>query len=759
MIDPETRQYLAAAFDPSQSAESRIARLREMSAMPATAPDMAAPPGLTDPSRGAVAFAPLLQRAAPETFQRLDTPMQMTDAQAGAMTPATLPAEIAPANVARAIEEDALAARSGPAAVEQQRRDAAMMTGEVLPEDRKPEAGAAPTDADISQAIADAPEPGTQEPVENVYDVLDVDLTGRAMGGGAVRSAPPQEVIGVNAKLSPVDPGLTQQYRTAEEKAAHAERNRLKLKETADVEVANKERELMARAQQFDQDQIDRRDAMHAEIQRLHAGARKIEDDIAAMPPIGRDRAYAKKGGGGGGFFSLFGRAILGAAVGPEGLDKMSEMAMRKAEHEVALQKAEIANRREQADRAGNMIQRLMATGASMDAAAEKARSIILAQAARDLEEYASVVRAPEKRAEVDKQRAKILADSTAAAANFEAKTGDEIGLSFAQAGRPGTASAMLQEREAARRPAPEPVIEDDLGDLPGPDEGGDIAKIRKLAGMSDTDARVMDAIGTPTGGESVTDEDIMRAIAEAPEPGARQAVSAGVARRQSPVTQAPTFVSDTPERELPPEDQDAPQARIARLVAEYGGDVKAIKKVRDAVMKDYKFTRGGQALALMAGDFRYVSQKQRESVVRLPNGQRAFAESPKRATSLQAGLDAAALLQSNYRRLLKLAETPGHSIDPQMLAEIKLQSADNVLLLKEQKGLGILTESDMDLIAPMTGAELSKTFKLDGGTIANLKVALKKLNKANNAAGMNLTRDPLGRVPWKTGASTLRKD
>jgi hypothetical protein len=193
MIDPETRQYLAAAFDPSQSAESRIARLREMSAMPATAPDMAAPPGLTDPSRGAVAFAPLLQRAAPETFQRLDTPMQVTDAQAGAMTPATLPAEIAPANVARAIEEDALAARSGPAAVEQQRRDAAMMTGEVLPEDRRPEADPAPTDADISQAIADAPEPGTDpygdafvngEPIENIIDKTDLELVGLAATHG-----------------------------------------------------------------------------------------------------------------------------------------------------------------------------------------------------------------------------------------------------------------------------------------------------------------------------------------------------------------------------------------------------------------------------------------------------------------------------------------------------------------------------------------------------------------------------------------------
>ena len=733
MIDPETRQYLAAAFDPSQSAESRIARLREMSAMPATAPDMAAPPGLTDPSRGAVAGL---------IAHGYEPPMSE---------------QVAPAMAAVESQQ--------PDAIAQRQMDADVMTGQAS---GLPQRDPAPTDADISQAIADAPEPGTDpygdafvngEPIENIIDKTDLELVGLAATPRQGPAGPPQEVVGVNAKLSPVDPGLTPAHHAAEQARAKAEAEHVEYKASADRKVADEERRLANEAAAFDREQAKRRDAMHAEIQRLHAGARKIEDDIAAMPPIGRDRAYAKKGGGGGGFFSLFGRAILGAAVGPEGLDKMSEMAMRKAEHEVALQKAEIANRREQADRAGNMIQRLMATGASMDAAAEKARAIILAQAARDLEEYTGVIRAPEMKAAADAQRAKILADSAKAAANFEAQTGDEIGLSFAQAGRPGTASAMLQEREAARRPAPEPVIEDDLGDLPGPDEGGDIAKIRKLAGMSDTDARVMDAIGTPTGGESVTDEDIMRAIAEAPEPGARQAVSAGVARRQSPVTQAPTFVSDTPERELPPEDQDAPQARIARLVAEYGGDVKAIKKVRDAVMKDYKFTRGGQALALMAGDFRYVSQKQRESVVRLPNGQRAFAESPKRATSLQAGLDAAALLQSNYRRLLKLAETPGHSIDPQMLAEIKLQSADNVLLLKEQKGLGILTESDMDLIAPMTGAELSKTFKLDGGTIANLKVALKKLNKANNAAGMNLTRDPLGRVPWKTGASTLRKD
>jgi len=738
MIDPETRQYLAAAFDPSQSAESRIARLREMSAMPATAPDMAAPPGLTDPSRGAVAGL---------IAHGYEPPMAE---------------QVAPAMAAVKSQQ--------PDAVAQRQMDADVMTGQAS---GLPQRDPAPTDADISQAIADAPEPGTDpygdafvngEPIENIIDKTDLELVGLAATPRQGPAGPPQEVIGVNARLSPVDPGLTQQYRAAEEKAAHAERNRLKLKETADVEVANKERELMAKAQQFDQDQIDRRNAMHAEVQRLQAGAQKVEDDLAAMPPIGRDKAYAKGGGGGGGFFAMLGRAIVGASVGPEGVAKLREQAMRKAEHEVALQKAEIANRRVQADRAGNMIQRIMATGASMDAAAEKARAIILAQAARDLEEYASVVRAPERRAEVDEQRAKILADSTAAAANFEAKTGDEIGLSFAQAGRPGTASAMLDEREAARRPAPEPVIEDDLGDLPGPDEGGDIEKIRKLAGMSDLDDKVMSAIGTPTGGESVTDDDIMRAIAEAPEPGARQAVSAGVARRrESPVTQAPTFVSDTPDTQEEQPRERAPndiRGRAYDLVQNtFGGDVQKYVKTRDKVQKDYGLQRGGEALALMLGDFRYVSQEQRKQLVTMPNGRRAFVANPNEREKIQGGLSAGAELIANYQRLLKIGETPGHSLDPKMAAEIDLRASENVLILKELKGLGVLTESDIKLIESMTGGRLAKTLSLDAGALNNLRLSIQKLHKLNNAAGMGLRRDPLGRVPWNTAPKSLKKD
>ena len=740
MIDPETRQYLAAAFDPSQSAESRIARLREMSAMPATAPDMAAPPGLTDPSRGAVAGL---------IAHGYEPPMSE---------------QVAPAMAAVESQQ--------PDAIAQRQMDADVMTGQAS---GLPQRDPAPTDADISQAIADAPEPGTDpygdafvngEPIENIIDKTDLELVGLAATPRQGPAGPPQEVVGVNAKLSPVDPGLTPAHHAAEQARAKAEAEHVEYKASADRKVADEERRLANEAAAFDREQAKRRDAMHAEIQRLHAGARKIEDDIAAMPPIGRDRAYAKKGGGGGGFFSLFGRAILGAAVGPEGLDKMSEMAMRKAEHEVALQKAEIANRREQADRAGNMIQRLMATGASMDAAAEKARAIILAQAARDLEEYTGVIRAPEMKAAADAQRAKILADSAKAAANFEAQTGDEIGLSFAQAGRPGTASAMLQEREAARRPAPEPVIEDDLGDLPGPDEGGDIAKIRKLAGMSDMDERVMDAIGTPTGGESVTDEDIMRAIAEAPEPGARQAVSAGVARRrESPVTQAPTFVSDTPDTQ---EEQQQPRERAPNDIrgraydlvqTTFGGDVQKYVKTRDKVQKDYGLQRGGEALALMLGDFRYVSQEQRKQLVTMPNGRRAFVANPNEREKIQGGLSAGAELIANYQRLLKIGETPGHSIDPKMAAEIDLRASENVLILKELKGLGVLTESDIKLIESMTGGRLAKTLSLDAGALNNLRLSIQKLHKLNNAAGMGLRRDPLGRVPWNTAPKSLKKD
>jgi hypothetical protein len=103
---------------------------------------------------------------------------------------------------------------------------------------------------------------------------------------------------------------------------------------------------------------------------------------------------------------------------------------------------------------------------------------------------------------------------------------------------------------------------------------------------------------------------------------------------------------------------------------------------------------------------------KRRESELErrvvLPNGKEAFAGSAKAAEGIQGSMDAATQLLSNYDALER--EVKAHSVtgqlDREALGRIRASIADNITTLKDLKGLGVLSKSDLDLINPLSGAQ-----------------------------------------------------
>jgi hypothetical protein len=103
---------------------------------------------------------------------------------------------------------------------------------------------------------------------------------------------------------------------------------------------------------------------------------------------------------------------------------------------------------------------------------------------------------------------------------------------------------------------------------------------------------------------------------------------------------------------------------------------------------------------------------KRRESELErrvvLPNGKEVFAGSAKAAEGIQGSMDAATQLLSNYDALER--EVKSHSItgqlDREALGRIRASIADNITTLKDLKGLGVLSKSDLDLINPLSGAQ-----------------------------------------------------
>ena len=101
-----------------------------------------------------------------------------------------------------------------------------------------------------------------------------------------------------------------------------------------------------------------------------------------------------------------------------------------------------------------------------------------------------------------------------------------------------------------------------------------------------------------------------------------------------------------------------------------------------------------------------------RSVAVRLPDGSEAYASDPEQKKDVQGVLQSSDALMKNYDELARLVAQ--HStgplgsahIDPKALGRIRANISDNLLTLKEAKKLGVLSESDLKLIDPLSGSQ-----------------------------------------------------
>jgi hypothetical protein len=107
--------------------------------------------------------------------------------------------------------------------------------------------------------------------------------------------------------------------------------------------------------------------------------------------------------------------------------------------------------------------------------------------------------------------------------------------------------------------------------------------------------------------------------------------------------------------------------------------------------------------------------------------GQGGYARTAEDATKLKDAMTAANALLSNLQRIKALREEtllnriPGSAAR----AEVEALSSDNVLNLKDSKQLGVISESDRKIVAPLTGEGALDIFTTGAETRINAAIAL----------------------------------
>jgi hypothetical protein len=148
---------------------------------------------------------------------------------------------------------------------------------------------------------------------------------------------------------------------------------------------------------------------------------------------------------------------------------------------------------------------------------------------------------------------------------------------------------------------------------------------------------------------------------------------------------------------------------------------------------------------------------------VTLPNGEVVHARSDTEQKSAQSAMDSGGALLENYDRLGNLTEQVGigGKIASESLGEIEATISDIALTLKDQKQLGVLSESDMILINPLTGREagdLIVTPKLIGQLRRSRELVHRKIQQeraklltspyGSTAVGRTATQSKEGLIP-----------
>jgi hypothetical protein len=148
---------------------------------------------------------------------------------------------------------------------------------------------------------------------------------------------------------------------------------------------------------------------------------------------------------------------------------------------------------------------------------------------------------------------------------------------------------------------------------------------------------------------------------------------------------------------------------------------------------------------------------------VTLPNGEVVHARSDTEQKSAQSAMDSGGALLENYDRLGNLTEQVGigGKIASEPLGEIEATISDIALTLKDQKQLGVLSESDMILINPLTGREagdLIVTPKLIGQLRRSRELVHRKIQQeraklltspyGSTAVGRTATQSKEGLIP-----------
>lgn len=137
------------------------------------------------------------------------------------------------------------------------------------------------------------------------------------------------------------------------------------------------------------------------------------------------------------------------------------------------------------------------------------------------------------------------------------------------------------------------------------------------------------------------------------------------------------------------------------------------------------------------------MDEDERSRRVALPDGTDRWATSKERADLAQAKIDGGSELKKNIARQREILSKSGSSLDPELRAEYNALAQRNLTITKEVEGFRTLTDSDQEMMKPLTGEGGEGFFTLKNKTLKSLQAAEQHVDFRMREGWQNLYQDP----------------
>lgn len=137
------------------------------------------------------------------------------------------------------------------------------------------------------------------------------------------------------------------------------------------------------------------------------------------------------------------------------------------------------------------------------------------------------------------------------------------------------------------------------------------------------------------------------------------------------------------------------------------------------------------------------MDEDERTRRVALPDGNDAWATSKERADQAQQKINGGEQIKKNLSRMREILSKTGSSLDPELRTEYDALAQRNLSITKEVEGFRTLTDSDQDMMRPLTGEGGQHFLTLKESTLRALQAAEQHVDFRVSEGNQNLYEDP----------------